>query len=178
MKGESEKIRAINQIFDHWFVSGNDRDLRRHAIARLWWAAQLTYAPWERDPEFFADLKRDDPYYFTRTLLATQDIYQQVLERAMGRSNRILISILDYLARNQDFAASRERIRRLTKELNLLYGTKKIIGLDRDGLRRLIEGVADGVAADGAVAAQGGSDGRGASGAGGDEGATVSAAGD
>lgn len=178
LKGESEKIRAINQIFDHWFVSGNDRDLRRHAIARLWWAAQLTYAPWERDPEFFADLKRDDPYYFTRTLLATQDIYQQVLERAMGRSNRILISILDYLARNQDFAASRERIRRLTKELNLLYGTKKIIGLDRDGLRRLIEGVADGVAADGAVAAQGGSDGRGASGAGGDEGATVSAAGD
>lgn len=178
LKGEAEKIRAINQIIDHWFVSGNDRDLRRHAIARLWWAAHLTYAPWERDPEFFADLKREDPYYYTRILLATQDIYQQVLERAMGRSNRILISILDYLARNPDFAASRERIRGLTKELNLLYGTKKLIGLDRGSLRRLIEGVAGEAAGDGEVTTQGGSDERRASSAGRNEGAAVPAAGD
>ncbi len=178
LKDEAKKVKALNRLFDHWFVISNDRDLRRHAIARLWWAAHLTYAPWERDPEFFADLKREDPYYFTRILLATQDIYSTILERAMGRSNRILISMLDYLARNPDFAASREQIRGLTKELNLLYGTKKIIGLDRGSLRRLIESVADEVVADGAVAAQGGSDGRRASGAGGDEGATVSAAGD
>ena len=176
LKNENKKINAINQLIDHWFVSGNDRDLRRHAIARLWWAAHLTYAPWERDPEYFADLKCEDPYHFTRVLLATQDIYQQVLERAMGRSNRILISILYYLDHNPYFAASREQIRELTKELNLLYGTKKIIGLDRSSLRGLIENVASGVATDGAVAAQGGSDGRRASGTRGNKSAAVPAA--
>ncbi len=136
---EEKKQKAINQLLEHWFVSGNDRDLRRHSIARLWWAAHLTYAPWERDQEFFGDLKKKDPYYFTRILLSTQDIYQQVLERAMGRSNRILITILEYLGKNEKFAQSRENIRSLMKELNLAYGTKKIIALDRQSLKALIE---------------------------------------
>lgn len=136
---DEDKPRIINQIFDHWFVSGNDRDLRRHSLARLWWAAHLTYAPWERDPGFFGDLKKEDPYYFTRILLFTQDIYQQVLERAMGRSNRILISVLEYLDKDRKFAQSRSKIRNLIKELNLIYGTKKIIALDRESLKSLIQ---------------------------------------
>lgn len=135
-----KKAKAINYLLEHWFaVGGNDRDLRRHAIARLWWAAHLTYAPWEADPEFFSDLKKDDAYFYTRVLFSTQDIYQQVLERAMGRSNRVLISVLDYLATHQEFAGSREKVRSLMKELNLAYGTKKIIVLDRKSLRELIE---------------------------------------
>lgn len=134
-----EKAKATTYFFEHWFISGNDRDLRRHAIARLWWAAHLTHAPWEADPEFFGDLKKDDPYYYTRILLSTQDIYQQVLERAMGRSNRILISVLDYLARNKKFAQTRDKVRSLMKELNLVYGTKKIIALDRKELKSVIE---------------------------------------
>ena len=140
---DSAKLKAINQLFDHWFISGNDRDLRRHSIARLWWAAHLTYAPWERDPEFFGDIKKNDPYYFTRVLLSMQDIYQQVLERAMGRSNRILISVLEYLDKNKKFAKSREKIRSLMKELNLIYGTKKIIVLDRESLKSLIQQIAE-----------------------------------
>lgn len=142
LKDDDSKKRAIAQILDHWFVSGNDRDLRRHAIARLWWAAHLTHAPWERDLEFFGGLKNDDPYYFTRVLLSTQDIYQQVLERAMGRSDRILISVLEYLGKNKKFAESREKVRGLMKELNLAYGTKKIIALDRPALKSLIEKIA------------------------------------
>lgn len=141
-KDPAEIQKAANQLLDHWFVSGNDRDLRRHAIARLWWAAHLTYAPWEKDPEFFATLKKDcksDPYYFTRALLSTQDIYQQVLERAMGRSNRILICVLYFLDKNAKFASSRENIRSLMKELNLVYGTKKIITLDWTSMLSLIK---------------------------------------
>ncbi len=141
-----EKAKAINYLLEHWFITrGNDRDLRRHAIARLWWAAHLTYAPWESDPEFFSDLENSDPYYYTRILLSTQDIYQQVLERAMGRSNRILISVLDYLGKTPKFAESRENIRSLMKELNLVYGTKKIISLNRDSIRELIKKTADGI---------------------------------
>ena len=140
IKDDASKTKAINFILEHWFVSGNDlKGLRRHAIARLWWAAHLTYAPWESDPEYFLDLKNKDPYFYTRVLLSTQDIYQQVLERGMGRSSRILISVLDYLARNKKCAQSREKIRNLMKELNLAYGTKKIIALDRPALKSLIE---------------------------------------
>jgi len=141
-KDESEKIKGINYFSEHWFVNGNDRDLRRHALARLWWAAHLTYAPWEREPEFFNDLKKKDPYYYTKVLLSTQDIYQQVLERSMGRSPRILISILDYLDTHKKFADSRENIRALAKELNLVYGVKKIIALDRKSLESLIVRIA------------------------------------
>jgi hypothetical protein len=138
----SEMTKAINYVLEHWFINSNDRDLRRHAVARLWWAARLTYAPWESDPEFFSDLKNADSYHYTRILLSTQDIYQQVLERAMGRSNRILISVLDYLQKHRAFAESREKVRTLMKELNLAYGTKEIIILDRKPLASLIEKIA------------------------------------
>src|SRR3989338_1860558 len=146
LKDGASKKRAINQLMEHWFVSGNDRDLRRHAIARLWWASHLTYAPWEKDPEFFSDLKNKDPYYYTRILLSMQDIYQQVLERAMGRSNRILISVLDYFGKNKKFAQSRENVRSLMKELNLVYGTKKIIALNRLALENLVAKVVSEIA--------------------------------
>ncbi|HEY4497468.1 MAG TPA: DUF6339 family protein [Candidatus Paceibacterota bacterium] len=142
LKDGASKKRAINQLMEHWFVSGNDRDLRRHAIARLWWASHLTYAPWEKDPEFFGNLKNKDPYFYTRILLSTQDIYQQVLERAMGRSSHVLITVLDYLGKNKEFAQSRENVRSLMKELNLVYGTKKIITLNRPALENLISRVA------------------------------------
>ena len=151
LKDETEKSKAKTYFFEHWFVSGNDRDLRRHAIARLWWAAHLTYAPWEADPEFFGDLKNDDPYYYTSVLLSTQDIYQQVLERAMGRSNRILISVLDFLEKNKKFAQSREGVRALMKELNLAYGTKKLITLDRNSLAATIEKTASDISENGSA---------------------------
>ena len=139
LKKDEALKRAINFITEHWFPSGNDRDLRRNALARLWWAAHLTYAPWERDAGFFEDLEKKDPYYFTRVLLSTQDIYQTLLERSMNRSNRILISILEYLGNNKKFAESRENIRNLAKELNLILGARQIIMLDRKSLKELIE---------------------------------------
>lgn len=139
---DEEKTSAINQVFDHWFVSGgNDRDLRRNALARLWWAVHLTVSPWEKDPEYFGDLKRDDPYFYTRELFLTQDIYQSVLERGLGRSSRILVSVLDYLATHVEFAKLRDNVRGLIKTLNLVYGVKKIIALDRAELKKLIEGI-------------------------------------
>jgi hypothetical protein len=142
-KSEAEKGKIIKQLLDHWFVGESDRGLRRHALARLWWAAHLTYAPWEREPDFFGDTKKDDPYFFTKILLSTQDIYQQVLERSMGRSSHILISVLEYLGEDDEFARSRENVRKLMKELNLIYGTKKIILLDRNSLRDLIRYLAE-----------------------------------
>lgn len=142
-KDEAPRKKVIKQLLDHWFVGESDRALRRHALARLWWAVHLTYAPWEREPEFFGDIKENDPYYFTRILLSTQDIYQQVLERSMGRSSHILITVLEYLGTNVEFARSRDKVRKLMKELNLVYGTKKVILLDRDSLRSVIRSLGE-----------------------------------
>ncbi len=134
------KDKAITYLLDHYFIRDNDRGLRHHAVARLWWAAQLTYAPWEGDPDFFGDLKKDDPYYFTRVLLSDEDIYQTFLERGLGRSNRVLISVLEYLDEDKEFSGLSGRIHRsLAKELNLIYGVKKLASLDRKGLKSLIQ---------------------------------------
>lgn len=133
-----EREKAIAFFLDRWFIRDNDRGLRHQAVARLWWIAHLTYAPWERDPVFFDDLVKDDPYYFTRVLLFTEDIYQTFLERGLGRSNRVLISVLEYLDENKEFSKVRENVRGLAKELNLVYGIKQLTTLDRQGLKDLI----------------------------------------
>ena len=64
--------KAKNFILDRWFLSGNARSLRRHSIARLWWAAYLTVAPWDRDPEFFSSIDTTDEYLYTKILFSTR----------------------------------------------------------------------------------------------------------
>lgn len=134
----TKKESAINNIYSHWFATGgNDRSLRRNAISRLWWAVRLTRAPWKTDPEFFDDLcEEKDEYRFTRVLLSTQDIYQQVLERSLGRDNHILITILDFFEQNKNI--TREQIRDFMKELNLSLSVKNFAVLERRELRKEI----------------------------------------
>ncbi len=137
-KDAKAKEAATNYILSHWFATGgNDRSLRRNAVARLWWAVRLTRAPWERDPEFFADLNKEtDPYHFTRVLFSTQDIYQQVLERALGRDNRLLVTILEFIAEHPDI--KREEIRDFMKELNLALSIRNFSLLDRQEMRKAV----------------------------------------
>jgi len=132
------KRRAINYIAEHWFLSGSSRSLRRHSIARLWWAAYLTAAPWEQDPEYFASLDTSDKFIYTRILFATQDIYQQTLERNLGRSNKMLIATLEYLRQNPGTSQNREAIRNIMKELNLMLGYRKLAVLSFDELLQVI----------------------------------------
>ncbi len=91
--------KAASSIHDHWILRGQGRGaLRRHALSRLWWAAELTYAPWETGSEY-ETLRCGDPYAFTRILLRNQNTFQQILERRFGGSQRILIAMLDTLRR-------------------------------------------------------------------------------
>lgn len=142
---EDARRKAISYVAEHWFLSGSSRSLRRHSIARLWWAAYLTAAPWEKDPEYFAGLETDDKYVYTKVLFATQDIYQQTLERNLGRSNKLLIAILEYLRLNADKAQNREAIRSIMKELNLVLGYRKLAVLTFDELLAVITETADSV---------------------------------
>jgi hypothetical protein len=137
MQDERQKQATISYIVSHWFATGgNDRTLRRNALARLWWAVRLTLAPWLRDREFFSDLTGDDVYRFTRVLFSTQDIYQQVLERGLGRDNRMLITILEFIEQHPEI--KREQIRDFMKELNLALSVSNFSTLNREAMKRAI----------------------------------------
>lgn len=139
---ESTKKSAVSFILEHWFVNGTDRALRRNAIARLWWSVHLTISPWERFPERFADLHTvDDPYKYTRAIYETQDIFQQVLERGLGRDPIILITILDCIEqqKTKDKLPTREEVRLVMKELNLMSGIKNLALMPQKELREMID---------------------------------------
>lgn len=137
------KRKAISYISERWFLSGNARSLRRHSIARLWWAAYLTVAPWERDPDYFGELQNDDRYIYTRVLFFTQDIVQQILERRLGWSDKILVAILEYLRIHPETAQNRDAVRNLMKELNLVLGYRKLAVLTFAELLNVITETAD-----------------------------------
>jgi hypothetical protein len=130
--------RTITYLLEHWFVGSNDRSMRRHSLARLWWAAYLTVAPWEQEPEYFAGLSSEDRFVYTKILFASQDIYQQVLERGLGRSNHILIAILEFLRQNPELQV-RENMRMMMKELNLTLGYRQLDPLSFDELLEVVK---------------------------------------
>ena len=140
--GEAKR-KAISYIAEHWFLSGNARSLRRNSVARLWWAAYLTVAPWERDPEYFGELEDDDRYKYTKVVFSTQDIAQNLLERRLGWSDKILIAVLEYLRLNPEVAQNRESMRNLIKELNLILGYRKLATLTFSELLAVISETAE-----------------------------------
>lgn len=140
---ESDDAKASTSILEHWFVSENDRRLRRHAIARLWWATNLTFAPWEADPVSYVSLRNEDSYAYTRVLLSTQDIFQQLLERSMGRSKKVLFALLEVFRSNASLAKDREAVRSLIKETNLVLGYKKLTFLPYDDVLAIVNDLAE-----------------------------------
>lgn len=138
---------VITNILIHWFVEGSDsRALKRHALARLWWAAHLTVAPWERNPEF-SRLETDDRYKYTRILLQSETLYTEITERVLGSSDVVLIPLLEYLDKHPEFVP-RSRLRPLMKELNLASGVKRLPLLTYDDIYGLIESIAKDVLAE------------------------------
>lgn len=140
---DMEWQKAASSVLDHWFVSENDRSLRRHSLARLWWAASLTVSPWEADPASFISLRNDDAYVYTRLLLSTQDIFLNTLERSIGRSKKILIALLESFRSNSDLAQNRHAVRNLIKEVNLVSGYRKLTLLPFENIFEIVNGLAD-----------------------------------
>ncbi len=133
------KQKAINSIIDHWFISGNDRALRRHALARLWWAAHMTIRPWESEPEYFSTIVNEDPYAYLKVLFSAEDIFQSILERKTYRDKKVFITLLEFLKKNPDVINSRDLFRELMKEMNLVSSTKRLSVIPFGELYLLIE---------------------------------------
>ena len=113
--------KAASFIANRYFVQQSQgRALLRHGVARLWWAAHLTW-----------DSARDNQYELTEVLLSRLDITQQILERSIGRSTIIRRGFLEFLLLNRETLLvsgekSRYAIRRLAKKLNLMGGVNII----------------------------------------------------
>lgn len=129
---------ARNSILDHWFVRGEGRSsLRRHAIARLWWAVHLTRAPWEQDAALLPLRNKDDPFVYTRLLLGNQDVFFHTLEREFGSDRRILIALLEVIKRSK--RAPGPLVKWLAKEVNLACRYRELDLLPIEELISLME---------------------------------------
>ncbi|MCY1042594.1 DUF6339 family protein [Corallococcus sp. bb12-1] len=135
LPSEPKKIR--NSILEHWFVQGEGRaSLRRHSVARLWWAVHLTRAPWEQD-DALLPLLNEDPYVYTRLLLGNQDVFFHTLEREFGSDQRILIALLEVVRRSK--RAQSPLIKWLSKEVNLACRYRELNLLPIEELIALME---------------------------------------
>ena len=75
---------VTRRIRERYFVEGESlASITRNSIARLWWFGHLTHDP-----------LRADRYELADVLLKVQDMQQAFLERAIGRSRKILHAAL------------------------------------------------------------------------------------
>lgn len=135
-----DKDKLSDFIDQRYFYSSSKR-LAHNAIARLWWAAELTYAPWKSNEEL-RDLYSDDPYAFTKVLFAKQDIHTSLVERGLFSSQILFFTVLEYFRINPD-VSSKAFIQELTKELNLISGYKKIYILSVEEASELVRKAGD-----------------------------------
>lgn len=127
-----------NYALEHWFESkkGGLAVLRRNAISRLWWAAYLTMAPWEKDDELKI-FKTSNREKYTRVLLSQAQIFQDIMERGFGSNLRMRICILDALDKNLNRVSNKDKLSKdISEKLTLLLKHRQ---LDAMNLRELQE---------------------------------------
>jgi len=94
---------GVGTIQERFFTQSysTDRGLERNALARLWWAAHLT-TNFEENPEldyFFHD--KNDPYFFTKILCGSQNLWTQIYGHTFGRGKKILLAALQHTYDNR-----------------------------------------------------------------------------
>ena len=144
---DKDKEQKVN---DRWLATRNSRSFERNAIARLWWAAYETVAPWKKD-EYFKDLpKQDDDFVYTKVIFAKQDIVSNLLDRSFGRSPRIMIAILEFIRTHKELE-SRGLYRSFFKEINLMLSYCKLMNLNLQQLLVKFEEISSNLAPDDAL---------------------------
>ena len=139
IKDDSDKLK--DKISQRFFMNGNARSLRRHAISRLWWATKLTVSPWENN-KLLEPFKKEDKYHYTRVLMEDESISSDLVERTqLSASPELLITILDFLDNHPEFR-KRELWRDFMKEIILTLGYRKIMALDLKTLQSELSDIA------------------------------------
>ncbi|WP_461538095.1 DUF6339 family protein [Spongorhabdus nitratireducens] len=131
-------ISKNSYILEHWFEKkgGGLGALRRNSISRLWWAAYLTVAPWERNSELDV-FKSSDREKYTHILLSQQQIFFDVLERSYGSSDKVRICLLDALSHFLPKVKSKDNLSKsVVKKLSLLIKHKQLESISINSLRK------------------------------------------
>lgn len=132
----SQPEKIVQNILSHWFVGRGG--LRRNAISRLWLAADLTCAPWERN-ESLGVFERSDRYFYTRILLQNQNTYQQLVERNFGHCPVTLVSTLDVIDElSGQITGMTDFVAELGKALNLISSHSDMGAVSPSDLRQYI----------------------------------------
>lgn len=66
------------------------------------------------------------------------DIFLNTLERSIGRSQKILIALLENIRQNSKIAGNREAVRNLIKDANLISGYKKLAFLSFEEIFKIM----------------------------------------
>jgi hypothetical protein len=139
-----EGERGTTYVRSHWFASGSGLSaLRRNAIARLWWGAHLTIAPWERD-EGLTRFAHANRFHYTRIMLSSQQLYQDIMERDFGSNMRLRICLLDTLDARRAMVSNFDHlVRRFVTRINLVLEYQHLLTLPVDKMYARCGRVAD-----------------------------------
>jgi len=140
-QGRWPSANTKNYVLDHWFeLKGKGLGaLRRNAISRLWWAAHLTVAPWEKNTNLEV-FKSSDRYKYTKIMLSQQQTFQDILEREYGSNLNMRICILDSLDRFHKKVSNKDELTKsVAVKLTLLLKSRKLDALSIDELLQVID---------------------------------------
>lgn len=130
----------VRHILNRWFLRGGRQGLNSNAVARLWWGAHLTYAPWVVDPLYFSTIERDDEYALTRRIFSQQNMFQGLVSRRFGSSFRVRVCLLEAFER---LASSHSNLSALSedveKKVNLVCSYRVLSALPFEKLMALME---------------------------------------
>jgi hypothetical protein len=112
-----DKNSTNESIKQRYFYNGGSLQARlRNSISRLWWIAKLTVRE---------DI--DDKYIYTRLVWASQDLMQNLFERALGTYPSVRFGLLNFLHQRKNIYDSKQ-FRIFYKEINAL-GALSPLGL-------------------------------------------------
>jgi hypothetical protein len=140
-------VENASTVKSRYFVTGGRKALNRQGIARLWWGAALTHAPWERNQKL-AIFRSDDPARFTRVFFSQQQYAVDLMERNLGGSLLIRTCVLEALEHVGPKVRQRDDLSQAVgRNLNQLLQTQQLEAQPpekvRETILQLVERVAE-----------------------------------
>lgn len=132
------------RVEDRWLLTGASRGrLVRHGIARLWWIADLAF---DAQCEHPLSIKSGDPYAYAKATMKNEDRVLALFDREAGAIGPVARAVLEHAESSPEHGVD-DHIRRLMKEVTLVYGFRDIEVLGDEGLRDLVGSLAESLSA-------------------------------
>ena len=129
--GEKYSDKYNDYILRHYLFDGSSvGDLLLNDISMLWWVAELTYSPEEKDP-----------YKLTAEAHTMQDYTRHLLPGIQGRDKAFRHAVLEYVSENKPlFTKYKEgKVRLIQRKLNFEAGIKLFPCMEKDEIKHMID---------------------------------------